>query len=70
MQRVNLRSLSISVSGRNLAIWTKYDGVDPELNAIGRGGGESTLSQNFLDGVEAFGWAIPRRILFTMRLGF
>lgn len=70
VQRVNLRSLSISVSGRNLAIWTKYDGVDPELNAIGRGGGESTLSQNFLDGVEAFGWAIPRRILFTMRLGF
>ncbi len=68
-QRVNLRNLSFTIAGRNLAMWTKYDGVDPELNALGRGAG-SQLSQNFLDGVEAFGFAIPRRILFTMSMGF
>lgn len=67
--RVNARSLTFTVAGRNLALWTKYDGVDPELNAVGRGGG-SSLDNNFLDGVEAFGWAIPRRVVFTMRLGF
>ena len=68
-QRMRLRNLSFTVAGRNLALWTKYDGVDPELNAVGRGGGND-LDQNFLDGVEAFGFAIPRRIIFTMRLGF
>ncbi len=68
-QRVRLRNLALTVSGRNLALSTKYDGVDPELNAIGRGGG-SDLDDNFLDGVEAFGFAIPRRFIFTMRMGF
>ena len=68
-QRLRLRNLSFTVAGRNLALWTKYDGVDPELNAVGRGAG-SSLSQNFLDGVEAFGFAVPRRVLFTMRMGF
>ncbi|MBO6577153.1 MAG: SusC/RagA family TonB-linked outer membrane protein [Rhodothermales bacterium] len=68
-ERLRLRSLQFTLAGRNLAMWTKYDGVDPELNAIGRGGGNS-LSDNYLDGVEAFGWAIPRRVVFTMRMGF
>lgn len=69
VQRLGVRNLSFSVAGRNLALWTKYDGVDPELNAVGRGGGND-LDNNFLDGVEAFGFAIPRRVVFTMRLGF
>ncbi len=68
-QRYGLRNLSFTVAGRNLALWTKYDGVDPELNAVGRGAG-SLLDQNFLDGVEAFGFAIPRQVVFTMRMSF
>ena len=69
VQNLGLRNLSLSIAARNLNIWTKYDGVDPELNAIGRGAGNS-LDDNFLDGIEAFGFAIPRRILFTLRFGF
>ena len=64
--RVGLRELSFTVAGRNLFLWTKYDGVDPELNAVGRGSGDQ-LDQNYLDGVEAFGIPIPRRVLFTVR---
>lgn len=63
------RNLSFTLAGRNLALWTAYSGVDPELNAIGRGGGTS-LDNNFLDGVEAFGFPIPRRVSFRVRLGF
>ncbi|RMH66915.1 MAG: SusC/RagA family TonB-linked outer membrane protein [Bacteroidetes bacterium] len=70
VQRLGVRDLSFTLSGRNLALFTKYDGVDPELNAIGRGGSGSTLDTNFLDGVEAFGFAVPRRFIFTMRMGF
>ena len=64
--RVGLRELSFTVAGRNLFLWTKYDGVDPELNAVGRGSGDQ-LDQNYLDGVEAFGIPIPRRLQFTVR---
>lgn len=70
VQRLGVRDLSFTVSGRNLALFTKYDGVDPELNAIGRGASTEQLDNNFLDGVEAFGFAVPRRFVFTMRMGF
>ena len=64
------RRLSFTLSGRNLALFTKYDGVDPELNAVGRGGGDTQLEENFLSGVEAFGFPLPRRVSFSLRLGF
>jgi hypothetical protein len=78
VQRLNVRNLSFTVGGRNLAIWTKYSGVDPELNEIARGGSGSDQSttteairdSNFRTGIEAFGFATPRRFTFTLRLGF
>ncbi|MBX2820930.1 MAG: SusC/RagA family TonB-linked outer membrane protein [Rhodothermaceae bacterium] len=69
VQSMGLRNLSLTVAARNVALWTKYSGVDPELNAIGRGAGNN-LDDNFLDGVEAFGFATPRRVKFTLRFGF
>jgi hypothetical protein len=35
-RRIGATSLSISVAGRNLHTWTKYRGVDPELNEAGQ----------------------------------
>lgn len=73
LERYGLRSLAFTAAGRNLALWTRYDGVDPELNAIGRAGGDGVdaqLDNNFLDGVEAFGFPVPRRFSFKMRVGF
>jgi len=34
--RVGASSLSITIAGRNLATWTKYTGLDPELNEAGQ----------------------------------
>ena len=34
--RIGASSLSLTVTGRNLATWTKYKGVDPELNDAGQ----------------------------------
>lgn len=70
VERFGARRLSLTLSGRNLALFTRYDGVDPELNAIGRGGGADALAENFLSGVEAFGFPLPRRVAFSLRLGF
>jgi TonB-dependent starch-binding outer membrane protein SusC len=35
-RRLGASSLSFTVTGRNLATWTKYTGIDPELNVAGQ----------------------------------
>ena len=69
IRQYGLRNMSITISGRNLALWTRFSGVDPEVNAVGRGSG-GVLYQNFLDSVEAFGLPIPRRVQISLRFGF
>lgn len=68
VSRLNIRRLSFSLSGRNLMLWTKYPGPDPEVNAIGRDGG-SSLENNFLLGTDAWNMPIPRRVVFTLNVG-
>ena len=69
IDRLGFRRMSLTLAGRNLAMFTSYDGVDPEINAVGRGSGDS-LDQNFLSGVEAFGWPLARQISFKVNVGF
>ena len=45
---------------------TRYKGVDPEVNAIGRGGGDTTLAENFLMGTDA--WNLPLQRQFNVQL--
>lgn len=35
---VHGRSMSLTIAGRNLALWTRYGGADPEVNGIPSGG--------------------------------
>ena len=35
-RRIGAASLSVTIAGRNLATWTKYKGLDPELNEAGQ----------------------------------
>jgi TonB-linked SusC/RagA family outer membrane protein len=59
---------SVTFAGRNLAIWTKYSGIDPETNVYSAGA-VTTFSNNFGIGIEAFGVPISRQYIFTLRLG-
>ncbi len=34
IRHVGARSMSITVAGRNLALWTRYPGLDPEVNTL------------------------------------
>lgn len=72
--RVGARSLALSLTGRNLVLWTKYSGIDPETNAVGRrdpnASGQAAIDNNFLDSVDAFGYPIPRRFSVSVRLGY
>jgi TonB-dependent starch-binding outer membrane protein SusC len=69
-ERVGARSLSITASGRNLALWTKFPGTDPELNFNSRGSVSGGLDENFGDGTVSWGIPIPRRFTFQVRAGF
>lgn len=54
-RRAGAQSASLSVSGRNLKIWSDYEGVDPEVNSYG--------GRNFAR-VDAY--AIPQTRRFTV----
>lgn len=70
IERFRMNSLQVTLSGRNLALWTKYRGVDPEVNVIsGRGSGPAE-ENNFLIGIEGWNFAIPRRFTISATVGF
>lgn len=68
-QKLGGSELSITLAARNFMLWTKYGGVDPEVNVYGRGSGGGT-DQNVGESIDAFGFPIPRSISFNIRVGF
>lgn len=70
LAQFGMRNLSFTLSGRNLALWTPYSGVDPEINTYARGAIGTGTEYNFVEGVEAFGIPVPRQFFFTTRFGF
>jgi TonB-linked SusC/RagA family outer membrane protein len=67
--RIGSRDVSITLTGRNLFLWTKYQGVDPEVTYTGNGG-QAGIDENFVESIDAFGFPIPRRFGLSVRLGF
>ncbi len=68
-ERFGADNLSFTAAGRNLALWTKFPGSDPELNYTSRGDGGG-LTNNFGEGTVAWGVPLPRRLSFSIRAGF
>lgn len=76
--RLSARSLAITLAGRNLLLFSRYPGLDPEINAIGRGSSanptqvsslSASIDQNFLDSIDAFGLPVARRFAITVNWG-
>jgi TonB-linked SusC/RagA family outer membrane protein len=67
--RFGVENLAFSITGRNLALWTGYTGIDPEQNSIGRGGSVTLRDNNYLDAVDGWGVPLPRRFTFSVRFG-
>lgn len=67
--KLGARDMSITLAARNLMLWTKYYGADPEVNlqGISNGGG---IDNNFLDAIDAYNLPIPRRFSLSVRLGY
>jgi TonB-dependent SusC/RagA subfamily outer membrane receptor len=62
VKRVFRDGIDVTVSGRNLAVWTKYSGYDPEINLFGTnaGGLGSTQTTAADRGIDFGGYPIPR----------
>lgn len=67
--KLGFRNASMTVAGRNIFMWTKYPGLDPESNENGRGS-VGTLADNFQNATDGFGLPIPRRISIALNLNF
>ena len=67
--KLGFRNASMTVAGRNIFMWTKYPGLDPESNENGRGS-TGTLADNFQNATDGFGLPIPRRISIALNLNF
>jgi hypothetical protein len=67
--RLGARNMSFTLTGRNLWLKTKYQGVDPEVAYVGQGG-QSGVDENFVESIDGFGLPLPRRIGFSVRLGY
>lgn len=67
--RAGATDMQITFAARNFALWTKYPGVDPEVNVYGRLSGGGTAA-NFGESIDAFGFPIPRQFTLNIRMGF
>lgn len=67
--KVGGSELAVTFSARNFALWTKYPGVDPEVNVFSRSSGGGA-ENNFGESIDAFGFPIPRRFGLNVRVGF
>ena len=61
----DIKSLRVFLQVTNLFTFTKYSGLDPEVNISGTASRNN--SRNY--GVDAGSWPTPRQILFGVNIG-
>jgi hypothetical protein len=64
--------VDLTLSGRNLYVWTDYSGYDPEINLFGtNAGGLGSVQTTAADrGFDFGGYPIPRTWSFTARFTY
>jgi len=75
VESLMLNNATVTFGVRNLWLFVndQFRGLDPEINVLGRCGGDGTaadLDCQFLNSVEGWGVPIPRRFTFSLRVGF
>jgi len=68
--KAHIRTLRVYVQSQNLVTFTKYKGLDPEVNTYGQGGGASTTTYNAAPGTDFFTYPQARTITGGITLGF
>jgi len=65
-----LRSVSVTATGRNLATWTKYKGLDPEATAALTNQGGTISGFGSFTGVDYYGAPNLKSFQFSLNIGF
>ena len=70
--RIRARDMTLVFAARNLMLWTRYPGTDPEINIDGVSSSlaANQIDNNFYESSDTFGLPLPRRFSFSVRLGF
>lgn len=72
LRRVLKDGIELTLSGRNLYVWTDYSGYDPEINLFGtNAGGVGSVQTTAADrGFDFGGYPIPRTWAISARLSY
>ncbi|PKD43097.1 SusC/RagA family TonB-linked outer membrane protein [Rhodohalobacter barkolensis] len=70
VEEFGLTSATITATGNNLALWTKYGGVDPLATGEGSTGNDGGLYENFGGGMDTYGTPLLRTFSMTLKASF
>jgi len=65
-----VRNISVTATGRNLATWTKYKGLDPETNSALTNQGGTITGLGSFTGVDYYGAPNLKSFQFSINVGF
>jgi TonB-linked SusC/RagA family outer membrane protein len=65
-----LRTVSVTATGRNLATWTKYKGLDPEATSALTNQGGTISGMGSFTGVDYYGAPNLKSFQFSLNIGF
>lgn len=70
LEQFGIDNASLTATGNNLALWTKYGGVDPLATGEASEGQGASLQENFGGGMDTYGTPLLRSYSLTLKLGF
>ena len=70
IESLGINNASLTVSGSNLALWSKYGGVDPLATGEASLGQGASLQENFGGGMDTYGTPLLRTYTMTLKFDF
>lgn len=70
VERLGINNASLTLSGSNIALWSKYGGVDPLATGEGSLGQGASLQENFGGGMDTYGTPLLRSYSMTFKFDF
>lgn len=70
VEQIGINNATFILSGNNIALWSKYGGVDPLATGEASTGGGATLQENFGGGMDTYGTPLLRTYAITFKFDF
>ena len=70
VDRLGINNASVTLNGNNLALWSKYGGVDPLATGEASLGSGASLQENFGGGMDTYGTPLLTTYALTLKFDF